>query len=105
MNEQRSRAPVPFVVPLTLMAVSAVSILSTDMYTPSLPHLPGVFETTAETVKLTMSLNVLGFAAALLVFGPLSDRFGRRPILLGGLAGFIVLRAPLKILLFRASSI
>ena len=90
MNEQRPSAPVPFVVPLTLMAVSAVSILSTDMYTPSLPHLSGVFETTAETVKLTMSLNVLGFAAALLVFGPLSDRFGRRPILLGGLAGFIV---------------
>lgn len=90
MIEERSPTPVPFVVPLTLMAVSAVSILSTDMYAPSLPHLSGVFATTPETVKLTMSLNVLGFAVALLVFGPLSDRFGRRPVLLGGLAGFIV---------------
>jgi DHA1 family bicyclomycin/chloramphenicol resistance-like MFS transporter len=90
MTEGRSGAPVPLVVPLTLMIVSAVSILSTDMYTPSLPHLSDVFATTPETVKLTMSLNVLGFAVALLVFGPLSDRFGRRPVLLGGLVGFIV---------------
>ncbi len=83
-------AKVPLIIPALLIAGSAVSILSTDLYVPSLPHLPAYFDTSAETVQLTMSLNLLCFAAAQLVHGPLSDRFGRRPVLLAGMAGFLI---------------
>ena len=81
-------ARVPLYIPALLISASAVSILSTDLYTPSLPHLQGYFGAEAEAVQLTMSLNLLGFALAQLIYGPLSDRLGRRPILLGGMFGF-----------------
>jgi len=74
-----------------LIATSAASILSTDLYTPSMPHLPDYFGTDAASVQLTLSLNVLGFGLAQVVHGPLSDRFGRRPVLLLGIAAFTVL--------------
>jgi len=79
---------VPILIPALLVSASFVSILSTDLYTPSLPHLQGVFDSDAERVQLTMSLNLLGFALAQLLYGPLSDRIGRRPVLLGGMLGF-----------------
>jgi len=82
-------ARVPFVIPLLLIAATAASILSTDLYAPSLPHLPDYFGTDESTVQLTMSLNLLAFAFGQLFFGPLSDRFGRRPVLLIGMAGFL----------------
>jgi DHA1 family bicyclomycin/chloramphenicol resistance-like MFS transporter len=60
--------------------------LSTEIYLPSLPHLATYFSVTPATIQQTLSLFVLGFGAAQLVSGPLSDRYGRRPVLLGGLA-------------------
>lgn len=92
MSEARpgeaGRAPVPVLIPALLVSASFVSILSTDLYTPSLPHLQAVFATGAERVQLTMSLNMFGFALAQLFLGPLSDRVGRRPVLLAGMLGF-----------------
>jgi DHA1 family bicyclomycin/chloramphenicol resistance-like MFS transporter len=81
-------ARVPLLIPVLLISASSVSILSTDLYTPSLPHLQQVFGTDAERVQLTMSLNLAGFALAQLFYGPLSDRVGRRPVLVGGMIGF-----------------
>jgi len=69
-----------------LVLGSATSVMSTDMYTPSLPDLTREFDTTATRVKLTISLNMLAFGLAQLIHGPLSDRFGRRPVLLCSLA-------------------
>ena len=83
-----AKGPVPLIIPAVLVTASAVSILSTDLYTPSLPHLPAFFGTDAGTVQLTMSLNLLGFSLALLIYGPLTDRFGRRPVILLGMVGF-----------------
>ena len=80
-GRQMAVAQVPLYIPALLISASAVSILSTDLYTPSLPHLQGYFGAEAEAVQLTMSLNLLGFALAQLIYGPLSDRLGRRPIL------------------------
>ncbi|WP_025917207.1 multidrug effflux MFS transporter [Herminiimonas sp. CN] len=60
--------------------------LSTDLYLASLPSLATFFNVPAATVQLTLSLFVIGFGGAQLVIGPLSDRFGRRPVLLYGLA-------------------
>jgi DHA1 family bicyclomycin/chloramphenicol resistance-like MFS transporter len=73
------KAPVPLIIPALLVSASAVSILSTDLYTPSLPHLQNYFATDPATVQLTMSLNLAGYALAQLAYGPLSDRYGRRP--------------------------
>jgi len=64
-------------------------MMSTHLYTPSMPHLVDVFHTTPAVVKLSLSFNALAFGLSQLVHGPLSDRFGRRPILLSGMAGFI----------------
>jgi len=73
---------------LILIAAGGASILSTDLYAPSLPHLPAYFGTDAETVQLTMALNMASFAIAQLFWGPLSDRFGRRAIFITGMAAF-----------------
>ena len=68
-------------VPAVLIACMCVSILSTDLYTPSLPHLTRVFGTDAGMVQMTMSANFLGYALGPFIIGPLSDRYGRRPLL------------------------
>ena len=74
-----------------LVLASSISIMSTDMYTPSLPDLAVWFDTTPTHVKLTISLNMLAFGLAQLIHGPLSDRFGRRPVMLGSLVAVAVL--------------
>ena len=63
--------------------------LSTDLYLPSLPHLARYFEASPAAVQQTLSLFVIGFGAAQLIIGPLSDRHGRRPVLLVGFAVYI----------------
>ncbi len=65
-----------------LVLASSVSIMSTDLYAPSLPHLSAYFGTSEQMVKLTISLNLLAFGVAQLIQGPMSDRFGRRPVML-----------------------
>ncbi len=60
--------------------------LSTDLYLASLPHLGAYFGASPAAVQQTLSFFVIGFGTAQLVTGPLSDRYGRRPVALGGLA-------------------
>jgi MFS transporter, DHA1 family, multidrug resistance protein len=67
--------------------------LSTDLYLASLPSLASGFNVPASTVQLTLSLFVAGFGGAQLIIGPLSDRFGRRPVVLCGLALYVVASA------------
>ena len=88
-----TRAPgqaVSPLIPALLIAATSASVLSTDLYAPSLPHLPALLSTDAATVTLTMSLNLASFALAQLLHGPLADRFGRRPVFLWGMAAFIL---------------
>lgn len=63
--------------------------LSTDLYLASLPHLASDFGVTPAAVQQTLSLFVIGFGVAQLVSGPLSDRFGRRPVVLAGLGIYV----------------
>ena len=72
-----------------LAALVALGPLSIDMYLPAMPVMKDVFNTHISQVQLTMSSYLAGFAIFHLVCGPLSDRFGRKPILLGGTALFV----------------
>ncbi len=83
---QYAHAPVLLLVICFLM----LQPLSTDLYLASLPSLATVFDAPAATVQLTLSLFVLAFGGAQLIVGPLSDRFGRRPVLIGGLALYVL---------------
>ncbi|MGI9284725.1 MAG: multidrug effflux MFS transporter [Pseudomonadales bacterium] len=73
-----------------LLSGSALSVMSTDLYTPSLPHLPKLLNTSAEMVQLTLVCNILAFGLAQLFLGPLSDKIGRRPVFIGGILLFTV---------------
>lgn len=78
---------------LLITAMLMMQPLSTDLYLASLPSLVSGFGVPVSTVQLTLSLFVIGFGGAQLVVGPLSDRFGRRPVVLGGLALYVAATA------------
>jgi MFS transporter, DHA1 family, multidrug resistance protein len=80
---------IPFLIPL-LALLAAFPPLSTDMYLPAIPYLGKLWSVDLKTVNLTLIFFFLSYSPALLVFGPLSDRFGRRIPLLIGLALFIL---------------
>jgi len=67
----------------------ALQPLSTDLYLASLPALRVHFDAPVSAVQLTLSAFLAGFAVSQLLAGPLSDRFGRRPIALGGAALYL----------------
>jgi DHA1 family bicyclomycin/chloramphenicol resistance-like MFS transporter len=73
-----------------LVAISAVGPLALNIFIPSMPGLQREFAVPYGTVQLTLTLYLIGMAACQLVYGPVSDRVGRRPMLLGGLAVFVV---------------
>jgi MFS transporter, DHA1 family, multidrug resistance protein len=73
-----------------LSAVTALAFCSLHMVVPALPLLVSVFADSAAHVQLVLSLYLAGIAAGQLIYGPMSDRFGRRPVLLIGLAAFLV---------------
>jgi DHA1 family bicyclomycin/chloramphenicol resistance-like MFS transporter len=77
-------APESFAVAVLLTGLVALGPLSTDMYLPSLPAMKADLATDVAAVQATLSVFLLGLAVSNLFYGPLSDRFGRRPVLLGG---------------------
>ena len=66
--------------------LSAFIPLSTDLYLPALPGMAQYFQVSAEEVNLTLILFFVFFAAGMLFWGPWSDKYGRRPVLLIGLS-------------------
>ena len=58
-------------------------LVSMALYTPAMPTLVEVLQTTPAAIKMSLSVYLFGFAFAQLVCGPLSDAFGRRPVALG----------------------
>lgn len=75
---------------LLLGALAAFPPLVTDMYLPALPVMTAEFQTTASAVQMSLATCILGLAIGQLVFGPLSDKWGRKPLLKSALLLFIL---------------
>ena len=75
----------PWALLILLMAMTALGPVSLNILVPALPQLATLLASDIDTVQLTLSLFLLSLATAQLLLGPLSDRFGRRPVILGGL--------------------
>lgn len=73
-----------------LAGLSVLGFLATDMYLPAFAVIQNDLQTPAAAVSASLSLFLAGFAIAQLAWGPLSDNYGRRPVLLSGLALFAV---------------
>ena len=72
-----------------LIAVTALGPMALNIFIPSMPGMVVVFGTDYGTIQLTLTLYLFGVAIAQLFMGPLSDRFGRRPVLLAGIGLFL----------------
>ncbi len=77
--------PHAYALLLLLMVMTSTGPVSLNILVPAVPKLTELMHTDVATVQLTLSLFLLSLAVSQLVLGPLSDRFGRRPVVLGGL--------------------
>jgi DHA1 family bicyclomycin/chloramphenicol resistance-like MFS transporter len=73
-----------------LTILVTIGPISTGLYLPSLPSMARDLDTSASAVQLSIGLFIGGFALMQLAYGPLADRFGRRPVLLVGVAIYIL---------------
>ena len=80
----------PGLVIVFLALLLGIQPITTDLYLPALPALTEGFGAAMPQAQLTLTALLLAFGVSQLVWGPLSDRFGRRPILLVGLAAYMV---------------
>lgn len=80
-------------LPVALVLLAPFNILASlgmDIYLPIVPAMPAILGTTPEVVQLTLTLYMIMLGVGQIIFGPLSDRFGRRPILISGVFVFAV---------------
>ena len=73
-----------------LVLLSAFGSFVNDMYLPTLPEMVRSFHTSRSTVQLGLTFGMIGLGFGELILGPLSDRFGRKPILIGSLIVFAI---------------
>ncbi len=73
---------------LMLALLLGIQPIATDLYLPALPAMTAGFAAPMHQAQLTLSALLLAFGVSQLVWGPLSDRFGRRPVLLWGVSAF-----------------
>ncbi len=71
-----------------IILANTIIPFSIDMYTPAVPSLPGYFDTSAQVVNFTLMGFFLFLTLSSLVFGPISDQFGRKPVLVGSLVAY-----------------
>jgi len=76
-----------------LVTITMMGTIAMHMFIPAMPDTARDLHTTAAVVQLTVTMYVIGLAVGQLVYGPLSDRFGRRPVLLCGLLLFVLASA------------
>jgi MFS transporter, DHA1 family, multidrug resistance protein len=79
-----------FALTALLAALSAIGPLTTDMYLPSLPDIARQLDASTAQVQLTISAYLIGFAVGQIFYGPVSDRHGRKPVLVAAIALYCV---------------
>ena len=75
-------------VVLALSLLLGIQPITTDLYLPALPALTADLDAPVSSAQLTLTALLLAFGVSQMIWGPLSDRFGRRPILLAGLSAY-----------------
>ena len=82
----------PDTLALTVMLafMTALGPLATDLYLPSLPHIGAALGASPAAVQLTLSAYLIGFAGGQIIYGPISDALGRKPVLIASFALFNV---------------
>jgi len=85
-----SNAMSPGLVVLVLTLMLGLQPITTDLYLPALPALTQGFAAPMSQAQLTLTALLLAFGLSQLVWGPLSDRYGRRPVLLAGMLGYVL---------------
>ncbi|MCR4266815.1 CmlA/FloR family chloramphenicol efflux MFS transporter [Nitratireductor sp. ZSWI3] len=78
-------------LPVALVLLAPFNLLASlgmDIYLPVVPAMPGILNTTPAVVQLTLTFYMIMLGVGQIVFGPLSDRLGRRPVLIGGAVVF-----------------
>jgi len=83
----------PLALTLLLGILLALSALGTDLYVPALPDAAASFAAPVSATQLTITTYFAGLALGQLLWGPLSDRYGRRPVLLTALGGMLAVTA------------
>lgn len=78
---------------LLMGALTAIGPISIDMYLPAFPEMAANLGATGSQVERTLAAYLIGMAGAQLIFGPLADRFGRKPPLYGALIVYILASA------------
>jgi DHA1 family bicyclomycin/chloramphenicol resistance-like MFS transporter len=88
----RSDTPMPGRLAMTLLLGLLVSFapMTIDLYLPAMPLMARDLMTDAESIQLTLSVYMVGFALAQTFFGPVSDRFGRKPTIIVGTCIYLV---------------
>ncbi|HTV68594.1 MAG TPA: CmlA/FloR family chloramphenicol efflux MFS transporter [Rhizobiaceae bacterium] len=74
-------------LPVALMLLAPFNIIASlgmDIYLPVVPAMPNILDTSTAVVQLTLTVYMIMLGVGQIVFGPLSDRIGRRPVLIGG---------------------
>ncbi len=80
----------PALIVLTLALLLGIQPITTDLYLPALPGLTQELGASMASAQLTLTALLLAFGVSQLFWGPLSDRLGRRPVLLIGMAAYVL---------------
>lgn len=83
----RDPRPWTYSLPVALLLLAPFNILASlgmDIYLPVVPAMPAILQTTPDVVQLTLTVYMIVLGVGQVLFGPLSDRVGRRPVLIAG---------------------
>ena len=90
MNSQTIKSTNPKLSIWVLIAIASIGTLALNIFVPSMPSLVTSLSTTQSMAQLTLTFYLLSLAFAQLIVGPLSDKYGRRPILLLGILIYVI---------------
>ena len=75
---------------LIMLMLNAIEIFAMQLLVPSMPDLKNYFTTSDYNVQLTLTVFMFGFAVSQILYGPLSDKYGRKPLILLSIFIFII---------------